>query len=839
MNKKVYCFDIGNPDNVDFDPTALKQYVKTLYMGRGKDTFTKGDPPPFIVTFHRDDDDVCIRLTSVGKKNIERIENINKKIPTKKLHWHGLVLGKPHEWGVAQQSWWDAENEKKKGGRWVSIVQRGPYFTHIEEPYKLIGGKLMYNGRMYKLTPEEEKVAVLYAKRLASEESGGVVDRLTKQGVFNDNFWMDFKTYLTPEHKKIFKDFERIGWRDFTRKVEKMKETNPTEAEKRLKLVHNEEKKRKYGYAKLDGNLEQVGNFTVEPVGIFMGRGKNPLRGRIKREVNPEDVTINVGEEDPVPVPPAGHKWGKITHDHKVIWLAKWKDSITHGPKYVQFAATGRFKGESDLTKYEKARKLQRHIAPIRKAYMKDADSTNDEKMQLGTVLWLIDHHGIRPGDERGEDQADTVGASTLRVDHVKLLPGDKIKFEFLGKDSIKFEKSMRVPPLIYRNFDKLLSGRAQSSQVFNMISASSINIYLKQFDVDFSNKVFRTRLASHIMFEALKTVSVPKDANKKQTKISFNKANVKVADVLNHTRSISVKAKAALKNLKTQLKELKAKLKDTKSEGKSEKAIASLQKRIKTKKESIEAKEDTKSVAINTSLTNYIDPRLVVAWAKGQGLKGKQSEAAERTSKILKDVYSSTMLKKFQWAIQSSYVTKDWNWLTSPLQGSPGLQPGQPRPGRPSAGPKRPSGPTVVSKELRTWCREKYGSNWYKVDKVERLQEARLALSKTGTPPPPPSLAPASIKDYKILLDVCRTRFRKKKEIVKLSKVRTKKGYIYPALEWLHPFTVYATEENKGNVVLSREFNSLYALINQRGAPIVHQPRRSRLCSSSLQYSG
>jgi DNA topoisomerase-1 len=830
---KQYCFDIENPDNVNFDPNALKEHVRGLYMGRGVDKFSKDDPPPFIMLFVStfDGKNVCIRLTTRGRKNIERIENINKKITAAKLNWNGLELSKPYEWGTAQQSWWDTEQSKTPGERWVSIVQRGPYFTHLEDPYQPLGGKLMYGGRMYDLTPQEEKVAMLYAKRLVSEEAGGVVDHLTKDKVFNKNFWTDFKTYLTPDHQRVFKDFNKIGWRDLTKKVNLLKEYKPSKEEKRAKLIRNEEKKRQYGWARLDGNLEQVGNFTVEPVGLFMGRGKNPLRGRVKKEVNPEDVTINVGVDDPIPAPPAGHRWKKVIHDQTVGWLAKWKDSITGDVKYVQFAATGKFKGKSDLAKYEKARKLQRHIDTVRETYMADAASTNDEKMQLGTVLWLIDNHGIRPGDERTEDQADTVGASTLRVGHVKLLPGDKIKFEFLGKDSIKFEKSMEVPSLIYANFKRLVSGRSKNAQVFNLISAGSINAYLKQFDAQFSNKVFRTRLASHIMFEALKEVSIPKDATKKTTKLLFNKANVKVADVLNHTRSISMNAQKALKKLQVQLKELKDKLKSAKKEGKSAKSIAALKKRIAGKQDSIEAKEDTKSVAINTSLTNYIDPRIVVAWAKVQAAKGKKSEFDENTNKLLKDVYSTAMLKKFEWAVQSPYVTKDWNWLTSPLQGPSELQPGEARPsGKPKSRPPPVSSePGVTKKEARAWCRRKYGTDWYKTDKKARLKEAKEALAEDALPEPPspeppspepPSPEPPSpakhLEDYKLLLRACKSGFRDIRGLQTLYRVRKEGGYVYPALEWLHPFTLYAVEKDKGVVKVSKKFNKLYDLFTK-----------------------
>ena len=40
----------------------------------------------------------------------------------------------------------------------------------------------------------------------------------------------------------------------------------------------------------------QVGNFRVEPPGLFRGRGEHPKMGRIKRRIYPRDITINIGE---------------------------------------------------------------------------------------------------------------------------------------------------------------------------------------------------------------------------------------------------------------------------------------------------------------------------------------------------------------------------------------------------------------------------------------------------------------------------------------------------------------------------------------------------------------
>ena len=93
----------------------------------------------------------------------------------------------------------------------------------------------MYNGKMYKLTPKEEKVAMLYAKRLVSEEGENITVYHTKDATFNRNFWKDFKTYLTPEHKKIFKIFKKIGWRNLKRKVEALKEEKASETKAEVK----------------------------------------------------------------------------------------------------------------------------------------------------------------------------------------------------------------------------------------------------------------------------------------------------------------------------------------------------------------------------------------------------------------------------------------------------------------------------------------------------------------------------------------------------------------------------------------------------------------------------
>ena len=45
----------------------------------------------------------------------------------------------------------------------------------------------------------------------------------------------------------------------------------------------------------MGGTAAQVGNFRVEPPGLFRGRGEHPKMGMLKRRIYPRDITINIG----------------------------------------------------------------------------------------------------------------------------------------------------------------------------------------------------------------------------------------------------------------------------------------------------------------------------------------------------------------------------------------------------------------------------------------------------------------------------------------------------------------------------------------------------------------
>ena len=51
-----------------------------------------------------------------------------------------------------------------------------------------------------------------------------------------------------------------------------------------------------YGYCLMDGHKQRVGNFKIEPPGLFRGRRDHPKQGKFKKRTMPEDVIINIGE---------------------------------------------------------------------------------------------------------------------------------------------------------------------------------------------------------------------------------------------------------------------------------------------------------------------------------------------------------------------------------------------------------------------------------------------------------------------------------------------------------------------------------------------------------------
>jgi len=397
------------------------------------------------------------------------------------------------------------------------------------------------------------------------------------------------------------------------------------------------ERKEKYGYAEVDGKKLEIANWTAEPSCLFAGRGNHPKRGKWKEGPKQEDIILNLS---PNSRKPPG-KWKDIVWEPEKMYVAKWVDKLTGKIKYVWFSDSAFIKQTREKEKFEKAAKLGKRSRSIKKYITKNLDAKNDIKRKIATVCWLILNPNMRVGDEKDPEEADTVGAITLRKEHIKI-EGNIIQFDFLGKDSVRWIKSVRAPESIIRNIRNY--SETSKEYLFEGVDSKKVSRFLSQKMPGLTAKVFRTWKCTKTLDEALKKSKVTKDDEVYIKKFHAKMANLKVAEVANHKRKISPKFGERLLKKENKLKELKIKLKEKKAKGKKTKSIET---RIKKARLDIELTNRTKEYNLGTSLKSYIDPRVYMKWARS-------------TDFDLNKFYPKALRNKFSWALESKKSSSD-----------------------------------------------------------------------------------------------------------------------------------------------------------------------------------
>lgn len=116
----------------------------------------------------------------------------------------------------------------------------------------------------------------------------------------------------------------------------------------------------------------------------------------------------------------------------------------------------------------------QKHIDRIRKDYNAEMKHEVMANRQRATAVYLIDKFALRAGNEKGDDEADTVGCCSLKYEHVTLKPPNIVIFDFLGKDSIRFYDEVEVEPQVFKNlkiFKKAPKG--EGDEIFDRLKVS------------------------------------------------------------------------------------------------------------------------------------------------------------------------------------------------------------------------------------------------------------------------------------------------------------------------------------------------------------------------------
>ncbi|KAI3829381.1 hypothetical protein L1987_03504 [Smallanthus sonchifolius] len=539
-----------------------------------------------------------------------------------------------------------------EGQKWSSLAHNGVIFPPAYKPH---GVKMLYKGKPVDLTPEQEEVATMFAVMLDT-------DYMTKPK-FKENFWGDWRKILGKNHpiqNLDDCDFKPIyEWHQSEKEKKKQMSTEEKKALKEEKMKLEE----KYMWAVVDGVKEKVGNFRVEPPGLFRGRGEHPKMGKLKKRIRPSDITINIGKDATIPeCPIPGESWKEIRHDNTVTWLAYWNDPINIKEfKYVFLAASSSLKGQSDKEKYEKARMLKGYIQGIRNAYTKDFGNKDVTKRQVAVATYLIDKLALRAGNEKDDDEADTVGCCTLKVENVEPSPPNILKFDFLGKDSIRYQNEVEVELPVFKAIQQFRTGKKGGDDLFDKLDTSKLNAHLKELMPGLTAKVFRTYNASITLDDMLSRETKGRDVV--ENVVVYQHANKEVAIICNHQRSVSKSHSAQMTRLDEKIGELKDVIKELEtdlarakkgkpplknSDGKPkrnlnpealEKKIAQTKVKIEKMERDKETKEDLKTVALGTSKINYLDPRITVAWCK-------------RHEVPIEKIFNKSLLAKFAWSM-------------------------------------------------------------------------------------------------------------------------------------------------------------------------------------------
>ena len=564
----------------------------------------------------------------------------------------------------------------KNKDKWTTLTHQGPIFP-AEYNYK---GFNIYIGESELVFGKEvEEMIYEWSKKLETE--------YVKDKVFQKNFYKDLKKKMLPHGLELIEGYkfpEDWDFREVWADIQKIKESkkNKTKEDRKFEKDEREKRKAEFGVAMLDGKSVQLGNYTVEPPGIFMGRGKHPLRGRWKPRIYPGDVTLNLSKNIRVPVTNDGTKWKAVIENKNALWTCMWYEKLTNSQKRVLFSVNSFVRQNNDRKKFEKAIELSKNIDKVNDFIEKKLTSRDKLTRELATIGHMISKLSIRVGDEKGSDTADTVGATSLRFEHVKI-DNTTVHFNFLGKDSIEYKNTVEDFNInAVRNLKEFLKDKKKGDRIFENITSKDVNDFFKIVMPGLSAKQFRTMSGSTLLANALAKTKIKKDLKPGKKLEFFTEANLDVAIKLNHQSAVSEAYEKSLKNMKLKLKEIKPTLKTLKIEADKEiklaeekrkervayanskwsgqrksdaikrarktynntkerwtKRVDRLTERIDNYKTKINIKEKTKGVALGTSKGSYASPKIAISWCKDNDVDVKR-------------IYSKTYLEKFSWAL-------------------------------------------------------------------------------------------------------------------------------------------------------------------------------------------
>ena len=554
----------------------------------------------------------------------------------------------------------------------------------IPPKYVAKGLSVKIRGKAIQLTAEQEELAVAWTKKIGTP--------YVEDEVFVYNFHEDFSEKLGIQVK-----VEDVDYGDILKTVIADREAKAAlniEEKKRQaseRKAIREENKEKYGHAIIDGKRVELGNYMVEPSSIFMGRGRHPWRGRWKDGPSYEDIELNLSPD--APRPPGN--WKAIVWEQNDMWIARWRDRLgarmkqKNGEqpigkiKYVWPSDASFLKQGKDIEKYDKARELKLRLNEIKEHIDNNLDSLDLRRRKIATVSYLIDHLKFRVGDEKDEDEADTVGASTLRPEHLYFNNAGTVTFDFLGKDSVRMTITEKLDPRVVRNLRDF--AKTNGEPLFDGVNSAQVGDFLKEVMEGLSAKVFRTCYATSAVENKLEEFPIKREAPDYMKRHIATKANLEAAMICNHKRTIPKTWEQGLEKKRDLLKKLL--VKERSDETKFRAKLRSDEEKYRVKLNYIERELQNAQVKQNELKRNLNNNNKTDKYSKKlekqiTASKKKTKALRERSRKLKNDhiIASNKLRKQLEERIQRNHdlterirlqveaqeITRDFNLGTS-----------------------------------------------------------------------------------------------------------------------------------------------------------------------------
>lgn len=550
---------------------------------------------------------------------------------------------------------------------------------------------IQVRGELLRLTPKQEEMAIAWARKQGTD--------YVEDPVFVQNFMADFSHALGVEPPLSVEEVDFTPAINVVLREKAAKDALTREERKALaaeRKAQREAIKEQYGYAIVNGKRVELGGYIVEPSGIFMGRGEHPLRGRWKEGASQSDITLNLSPDAPRP---AGD-WQEFVWQPDSLWVARWKDKLSDKLKYIWLSDTAPVKQKREAEKFDQAVELNAALDRVRAHIQKGLTDPSPKRKMVATACYLIDALCLRVGDEKDEDEADTVGATTLRPEHVTLHPDGAAEFRFLGKDSVEWHKTIELPAPVLRNLERLIrnarpsnsgNGNGDKPQIFPLVTSRNVNRFLSAILPGLTAKVFRTHHATEAVQQSLAESGIkPEDPEYKKWGAA-TQANLVAAELCNHTKKAPASWPTRLERMQEREQKLRErialreaqleerqealealsqqaveKLAACSTEKQRQRAELSFQKKLARAAQRLDVARERLDKAradlgklltqmainsekrtwnLNTSLKSYIDPRVYHHW-------GRQVDYD-----VLESYYPKTLRRKFAWVRDTDSV--------------------------------------------------------------------------------------------------------------------------------------------------------------------------------------